>query len=354
MKSKLSKKIQPIFFFIIMLLTFYAVFSKNDLTQIITSLRKLNPFYFICASFSAVFFVCMEGFMIWFLLKACLETNRCHSSTHVQPTGNQVSLFRCFSYSFIGFFFSGITPSATGGQPAQLIAMKKDNIPLGSSSLVLMVVAVFYKLILVIIGAVILLFWKEELAGYFGNYLMLFYLGILLNALLVFFLLLVMFHGKWMERLFVYVEKFCEKIRICKPSSKRKEAFHHLISDYEETLQFLISHPAKILLTAICTLLQRSSLFLLTCLIYQGFGLSGHGTLLIMALQASVYISIDMLPLPGSQGISELVYASVFASVFTETYLASSMCVTRGLSFYFLLILGSVISLFYSRGQRAK
>ena len=134
-----------------MLLTFYAVFSKNDLTQIITSLRKLNPFYFICASFSAVFFVCMEGFMIWFLLKACLETNRSHSSTHVQPTGNQVSLFRCFSYSFIGFFFSGITPSATGGQPAQLIAMKKDNIPLGSGSLVLMVVAVFYKLILVII-----------------------------------------------------------------------------------------------------------------------------------------------------------------------------------------------------------
>ena len=63
--------------------------------------------------------------------------------------------------------------------------MKKDNIPLGSGSLVLMVVAVFYKLILVIIGAVILLFWKEGLAGYFGNYLMLFYLGILLNALLV-------------------------------------------------------------------------------------------------------------------------------------------------------------------------
>ena len=93
---------------------------------------------------------------------------------------------------------------------------------------------------------------------------------------------------------------------------------------------------------------------MLTSFIYQGFGLSGHGTLLIMALQASVYISVDMLPLPGSQGISELVYASVFASVFTETYLASSMCVTRGLSFYFLLILGSVISLFYFRGQRAK
>jgi hypothetical protein len=30
-------------------------------------------------------------------------------------------------YSFIGFFFSGITPSASGGQPAQIYYMNKDN-----------------------------------------------------------------------------------------------------------------------------------------------------------------------------------------------------------------------------------
>lgn len=66
-----------------------------------------------------------------------------------------------------------------------------------------------------------------------------------------------------------------------------------------------------------------------------------------MALQASVYISVDMLPLPGSQGISELMYISVFAPVFTDTLLASSMCVTRGLSFYFLLAIGACTALFY-------
>mgnify|MGYP006922392764 CR=1 FL=1 len=66
--------------------------------------------------------------------------------------------------------------------------------------------------------------------------------------------------------------------------------------------QEIKTKPSGNVITAICTLLQRSSLFLLTSFIYQGFGLSGHGTLLIMALQASVYISVDMLPLPGSQG----------------------------------------------------
>ena len=52
------------------------------------------------------------------------------------------------------------------------------------------------------------------------------------------------------------------------------------------------------------------------------------------------------LPLPGSQGISEIMYAFVFSSVFTN-FLIPSMCVTRGLSFYFLLLIGGCVTVFY-------
>ncbi len=331
-KPKLSKILEILFFLLIMALTFYAVFSRNDLSEIISSVRRLNPFYLLCAVFSAVFFVCMEGFMIWYLLRL---------------TEKQISLLRCFSYSFIGFFFSGITPSATGGQPAQLLAMRKDHIPMGSATLSLMAVAVLYKLVLVLISFGLLLFWKKGLSAYLGNYMAFYYLGIFLNGLLVVLLLLFMVHGNWMENLLSRIEAFCIKIRLCQPSEQRKEAFHHLVSDYQETLHFLLAHKGIILFTALCTFFQRCSLFLLTWFIYRGFGLSGCGPLLVMALQASVYISVDMLPLPGSQGISELMYISVFAPVFTDTLLASSMCVTRGLSFYFLLAIGACTALFY-------
>lgn len=315
-----------------MALTFYAVFSRNDLLEILSSIQRLNPFHLVCAVFSAVFFVCMEGFMIWYLLKL---------------TERNVSMLRCISYSFIGFFFSGITPSATGGQPAQLFAMKKDRLSMGSSTLSLMTVAVFYKLILVVIGFGILLFWKEGLCTYLGSYMAFYYLGIFLNGLLVILLLLIMVHGNWMENLLLRIETFCIKIRLCKPSDERKKALHHLVTDYQETLRFLLKHKPKIVFIALCTFFQRCSLFLLTWFIYRGFGLSGHSPLIVMALQASVYIAVDMLPLPGSQGISELMYISVFSPVFTDTLLASSMCVTRGLSFYFLLVIGACTALLY-------
>lgn len=336
MKSKSAKIFEIIFFLSIMLLTFYTIFSRNDLPEIILAVKKMNPFYFVCAAFSALFFVCMEGFMIWYLLGI---------------TEKNVSLFRCFSYSFIGFFFSGITPSATGGQPAQLAAMKKDGISLGSSTLALMTVAVFYKLILALTGLGILLLWKKGLSLYLGNYMPLYYLGIFLNSALVVLLFLIMIHGNWMETILLQAEKLCVKIHLCKPSEQRKKTFRRIISDYRQTLYFLLKNKSKIVVTIVCTFFQRCSLFLLTYFIYLGFGLSGHSPLLIMTLQASVYIAVDMLPLPGSQGISELIYLSIFIPIFTDVFLTPSMCVTRGLSFYFLLIIGACVTLFYSHNR---
>lgn len=335
MKNKSFKKItarflQILFFFILMAFTFHTIFSENDMGNILSSLKSLNPFYFFCALCSAIFFVCGEGFIIWYLLR---------------QAGNKTGLCNCFGYSFIGFFFSGITPSATGGQPAQLFFMKKDGLPIGNSTLTLMTVAVLYKFVLVIIGLTILLFWKESLYLYLGSYMGLYYLGIFLNSVLVIILLLIMLHGEWMKKLLLQLERLCVKIRLCKSSTERTASIYGLIADYQNTLHFFVENRSKIVFVAFCTFLQRCSLFLLTYFIYRGLGLNDYGALPIVILQASVYIAVDMLPLPGSQGISELMYHTVFASVFSSGFLTASMCITRGISFYFLLIVGAVVSL---------
>lgn len=63
----------------------------------------------------------------------------------------------------------------------------------------------------------------------------------------------------------------------------------------------------------------------------------------VMLLQASVYIAVDMLPVPGAQGITELMYRNIFGSIFTHGYLMPSLYVTRGISFYFLLLVGVAV-----------
>lgn len=328
----ISRKIlNAAFFLIIMGLTFYAVLHGQNFAQIREALGQMSVWCLLLAALSALFFVCAEGFMIWYLLKS-LE--------------GRSGLFRCISYSFIGFFYSGITPSATGGQPMQLYYMKKDGNRLADSSVVLMTVALIYKLVLVITGAVILLFWRCPLQSSLHGFYPLYLLGLTLNAVLVAVLLAVMAAPDAMYRIISGLEKGLVRIGILKYTEERRGKLGRFIDSYRSAVVFLWEHKKKVLFVVVCTFLQRSSVFFLTWLIYRGFGLKGAGILKVMTLQASVYIAVDMLPLPGAQGITELMYQTVFSDIFTGQFLMPSLYVTRGINFYFLLFISLAVVVF--------
>lgn len=318
-----------ILFAAIMGLTLYAVFREQDFDQIAASLQKLSAPYLILAVVLALFFVCMEGTMIWYLLGALGR--------------RRSGLLRCISYSFIGFFYSGITPSATGGQPMQLYYMNKDKNTLADSSVVLMTVAIIYKFVLAVIGTLMLVFWYNPLRDYMKKYFGLFFLGLALNVILVVILLAVMIAPNWMKGIVSKGESLLVRLRIFKFSGKRREKINGFIDGYQDAVQFLIRHKGKVAFLVLLTFLQRCSVFFLTAVIYKGFSQNGTPFLTVMLLQAAVVIAVDMLPLPGAQGISELLYCRIFAGVFSAANLMPSLYVTRGITFYFLLIVSLLV-----------
>lgn len=329
-----KRALQIVLFLVIMLLTFYALFSGRNLTQIARSVSEMSPLYLIPAVGLAVFFVCAEGYMIWYLLR----------SMKAQKNGGRAStLFRCIQYSFIGFFYSGITPSASGGQPVQLYYMNKDGNRGSDSTVVLMTVAVAYKFVLVVMGFGILLFWFRPLTGELGKYFPLYLLGLGLNVILVIVILGVMLFPKIMLKAALFFERLFIRMKIWKPSDQREEKILTFIDSYQNAVAWLKEHKGKLLIVILVTFIQRCSVFVLTYMVYLGFGLEGTGAAKVILLQASVYIAVDMLPLPGAQGITELMYQAVFARVFTGTYLIPSMLVSRGINFYFLLVVSLAV-----------
>lgn len=124
------------------------------------------------------------------------------------------------------------------------------------------------------------------------------------------------------------------------------------LSGYQETVCFLRSHKKMTVVAVIGTFVQRFSAFLLTYVIYRGLGLHSFSMWDIVWLQASVYIAVDMLPVPGAQGITEAVFQRVFQNIFTEQYLTASICITRGIGFYMIMLLGS--GMFISRHFRKR
>lgn len=329
-KGIVAKKriLEAAFFLLVMILSFYTVFRGQDMEQVGAALRRLSPMALGAAVLTALLFVSAEGLMIWYLLKSMHGTS---------------SLPQCISYSFIGFFYSGITPSATGGQPMQLYYMCKDRNSLSASSVVLMTVALLYKFVLVVIGIAILLLWNGPLTSCLGKFYPLYLLGLGLNLALVLILLAVMLAPDGVRRVIVGAEGLLVRCRIMKPSAARKDKIDRFIGGYREAVSFLLQHKRKVCNVCLFTLLQRCSVFLLTWIIYRGFALEGADVMTVVMLQASVYIAVDMLPVPGAQGITELMYRGIFGTIFTGGTLMPSLYVTRGISFYFLLIVGIIV-----------
>lgn len=313
-------------------LSFYTVFHGQDMEQVGNALRRLSPLTLCIALLTALFFTAAEGMMIYYLLCSM---------------NGKSSLLKCISYSFIGFFYSGITPSATGGQPMQLYYMCRDKNSLSESSVVLMTVALIYKFVLVVIGVAMLIFWHKPLRSYLREFFPLYLLGLMLNLTLVLLLLAVMLAPKGMKIVILRAEKLLVKIRILKVSELRIEKIDNFIGGYQSAVHFLLAHKRKVINVCLFTFVQRCSVFILTWIVYRGFALEGADALAIMLLQASVYIAVDMLPVPGAQGITELMYRNIFAGIFTGEYLMPSLYVTRGISFYFLLLVGIAVVLGY-------
>ena len=321
--SMKKRALQIALFLAVMLLTFYALFSGRDLSEIGHAIMGMSFWYLIPSITLAVFFVCAEGFMIWYLLR----------SMKAQKEGYKASsLPRCIQYSFIG---------------------------LGSdSTVVLMTVAVAYKFVLVVMGLGILFFWVHPLRRELGNYFPLYLLGLALNVILVILILGVMLFPKVILKLALMFEGLFIRLKIWKPSEKREEKINEFIDSYQQAVTWLKDHKGSLLVVIFVTFLQRCSVFVLTYMVYLGFGLQGSGAMKVILLQAAVYIAVDMLPLPGAQGITELMYQAVFVHVFTGAYLIPSMLVSRGINFYFLLIVSLVIVLInrfvFDRRKNAK
>ena len=112
----------------------------------------------------------------------------------------RVSFLSCSRYSFIGYFFSAITPSASGGQPVEIYYMNRDGIPVSTSTPMLMVTTILYKIVLVALGVVFMAVGRDRMLAALSHSLWLFVLGFVLNALFIAFVLALLFKPALVRR----------------------------------------------------------------------------------------------------------------------------------------------------------
>lgn len=329
-KKKLKKYLNILFLVIVFVLTIWSVFGGEDLKNVIVCLASANLTYIIPGVVCVVLFIVGESVVIWYL---------------VRVLGTRVRFSHCCLYSFIGFFYSCITPSASGGQPMQVIAMRKDRIPVAVSTVVLAIVTITYKLVLVLIGAVVLLLRPSQIMPYLEPVEPIVHLGMFLNVICIAALLLLVFSPSLVRGLATRLMRWIGWIRPFRHPEKMTERLEQILGQYEGTASFYRSHKHVILHVLFITVLQRFIIFSVTWFVYRSFALSGHTAPVIVSLQGMISVAVDMLPLPGGMGISENLFLEIFEPIFGEGCVLPGMVISRGISYYTQLLISAVMTL---------
>lgn len=330
MKNK--KLIWEILFLLLVFgITVYMVFRGEDLKQTLAVIGQVRKIYLIPAVLCVVFFIWGESIIIYYMM-GTLQV--------------RLKKWTCFLFSSIGFFYSCITPSASGGQPAQVYYMRQKDIPVPVSALVLMVVTITYKAVLVLIGLGLMVFGQELLHTYLQEALPVFYLGIGLNVICVAALVVLVFHNSLARAMMSRGLALLERIHLLRYKESRHDRLDSGMEKYRETAEYFKTHKLVVLNVLGITFAQRFALFLSTYFVYRAFGLQGVSCMTITLLQAAISVSVDMLPLPGGMGISEKLFLTVFASVFTGQQLLPGMILSRGLSYYTELLLSALLTMY--------
>lgn len=330
MKKYKKVLIDAILFFVIIGLTLYGVFHGEDLSGLKDAIKESNILWLIPAVPLVLFFIAGESIVIWHMLD-------CY--------GIYVKERFCFLFSAVGFFFSCVTPSATGGQPMQIYFMKKEDIPVPIATVILLVVTIIYKFVLVVVGIGLWLFAGGFLAEYVAEARWVFYLGILLNVGCVILMCVVVFHPSFAKKTLILGAKLLERIHILKHKEERLDKIERSMNHYHEAAEFMSSHWGMIARVFIITVVQRFAMFAVTYFVYRAFSLNSMNFFEVMFLQAVISVSVDMLPLPGGMGISEGLFMVIFKKVFGEALLIPGLILSRGLGYYSELFLSAIFTL---------
>lgn len=311
--------------------TLFFLLKDQEMDQLLLCIKSARKSWLFLGLLCMLGFICLESVIIHYLINALSYS---------------IKLLHCIKYSFIGFFVSAITPSSTGGQPAQIYFMKNDGISISVSSLVLMVVTVAYKSVLLVMAFVMLIienaFVMKHVAGI--EFIMIF--GILINVIVIVALALIIFKQSLAKRLTGKLLLLLGKRKIIKKPDEKLKKLLVSISKYDKGAAFLKEHKWMCFKVFVITVIQRLLYLVVTYTIYRAFGLKGCSPFEIITLQLIISLAVDNLPWPGGMGVNEGIFMIFFTEIFTSTYVTAGLMLTRGLNYYFIILAGGLVTAF--------
>jgi len=262
--------------------------------------------------------------------------------------GHRKSIKECTVYASSDLYFSAITPSATGGQPAAAYYMTKDGVPLSQSSAILVLNVSIYTLGLLVIGLLALFIRPDFYSGFDKKEILCFWLGIGFHGLLILACLVFMFSKRMVLLVGNLVIRLLSVLHIFKDRDAKLAAYRASIANYRACVQIIRENPAIIFRLLFYSVMQRVLLMPITYLTFLACGVK-VGFVDTMVMQAYCTVGASAIPLPGAVGISETLFVDMFSAfpafAGQNSLLMYVMILSRSVSGYLAIVFCGYITM---------
>ena len=314
-------------------LTFLLLYSSTDELDM-ESLRTI---------FSTCNLWWISAAVICMLLYALFEAVALHIIS--RRLGYRKSFVSSLAYSTSDVYYSGLTPSATGGQPASAFYMIRDGIPGGTACFALVFNLLCYTAALIILGVIVFVTNIPMFLDFSIWVKLLIIIGFVSQFVLLLLFVACMVRPGAVLKVGNLGISLLVRIRIIKNEQKWRDKLNDSVEKYRGCFECFKQQRGLFWQVLVCNVLQRSSLIMVS--VFVCLSMTDCSAWQMFSMQTFAMVGYNSIPLPGGSGAFEFLYINIYESVFTAEFTLVAMMVTRVISYYLSILVNGIYTMFY-------
>lgn len=247
--------------------------------------------------------------------------------------------------AMVASFFHGVTPSASGGQFAQVYIFKKQNVAISDSAGILWLDFILYQSTMVglVLGLLILRF--AYFYNHFSNLFILVIIGFIVNSLVIVGLYLIAKFPRFYTWLSTTGIHLGVKLHLVKDKEKTLANLSMQLARFDSETKRLQSHKPMIVTVILLNIVRLLLYYSIPYFCALALGISVPFSMLIDILALSSYVSMinAFIPIPGASGGTEATFVLMFSTLFGKIKATSCMILWRFASYYLIMLVGGAV-----------
>lgn len=246
--------------------------------------------------------------------------------------------------ALIAALFHNITPSASGGQIAQVFVFHKQGIHIGDASSILWLEFIVYQSCLTLISFVFIVWKFPFFMREYSNLFIFVLLGFAINTAIIFLIYGLAKFEKLHHWIVTKGVNLGYRFKLVKDREKVIDQINREVDKFRKESARIEQHRGILLIAFLLVALRLIVYYSIPYLVLLALGAPLSIKLYFNTLVMSSFVSIcsGMIPIPGASGGAEVIFVMMFSNIVSYNMATGAMLIWRGLTFYLMILIGLI------------